>query len=371
MSPIIMAPLVVSVISGVLAAIIAIVDGIVNNYGEVKVKINGEKELTVNGGASLLTTLSETGIFVPSACGGRGSCGACKVKVLSDVGPHLPTETPLLTPEEMKENVRLSCQVKVKKDIDIWLPEELFNVKKYKTRIEKITDVTHDIKEVRFKLLEPTEVNFKAGQYMQIVIPPYDKIKEPTQRAYSISSVPSQKDSFELLIRLVPGGIATTYVHNYLKEGDTMEVIGPFGDFYLRDTDADVIGVAGGSGMAPLKSIILDMFEKGMTNRNVWYFFGARSLRDVYYIDLFKELEKKWPNLHFVVALSEPLPEDNWDGEVGLITDVLDKYFKEKMDPNTPKEGYLCGSPGMINACVNVMKNNGIPEDKIYYDKFA
>lgn len=371
MSPIFLAPLIVSTISAVLAAIIAIVDGIVNNYGEVKVNINGKKVITVKGGASLLTTLSETGIFVPSACGGRGSCGACKVKVLSDVGPHLPTETPMLSPAEIKENIRLSCQVKVKKDIEIWLPEELFNVKKYKTKIESIKDVTHDIKEVKFKLLEPKEISFRAGQYVQIIVPPYEKIKESTQRAYSISSLPSENNAFELLIRLVPGGIATTYVHNYLKEGDIMEVIGPFGDFYLRNTEADVIGVAGGSGMAPLKSIILDMFEKGITDRNVWFFFGARTLEDLYYVELFRELEKKWPKLHFVPALSEPLEEDNWKGETGFITDVLDKYIKEKMDPHTPKEGYLCGSPGMINACVKVMTDNGISEEKIYYDKFA
>jgi len=359
-------------LSAVLATMIVVVDSVVNNYGEVKIDINnGKKELKVNGGAPLLTTLSEQGIFIPSACGGRGSCGACKVKVLSDIGPILPTEAPLLDEVEMKQNIRLSCQVKVKSDIAIEIPEELFSAKIFKGVVEKTNDLTYDIKGVKIKLVEPNEIEFKSGQYMQLVIPPYEKINEYTQRAYSIASSPSQKESLEFFIRLVPGGIATTYVHNYLKENDQMELVGPFGEFYMRDTDADMICVAGGSGLAPIKSIVADMFERGITNRNVWLFFGARSLKDLYYMDFFQDMEKKWDRFHFVPALSEPQPEDNWNGETGLITNVLGKYFKEKMDQNTQKEGYLCGSPGMINACIKVMTENGISEDKIYYDKFA
>lgn len=372
MNSILTASLLIGGLSAVLSALIVIVDSIVNNYGEVTIDINsGKKNLKVNGGASLLTTLSEQGIFIPSACGGRGSCGACKVKVLSDIGPILPTEAPLLEKEEMENNVRLSCQIKVKSDISIEIPEELFSAKRYKAKVSKIQDMTYDIKEVKIDLIDPNEIDFKAGQYMQLVVPPYEKIKEYTQRAYSISSSPSQKNSVEFFIRLVPGGIATTYVHQYLKENDEIELVGPFGDFYMRDTDADMICVAGGSGLAPIKSIVSDMFERGITDRNVWLFFGARSLRDLYYLDFFQEKEKKWEKFHFVPALSEPQPDDNWKGEVGLITDVLAKYFKEKMDQDTQKEGYLCGSPGMINACVKVMTDNGIEEEKIYYDKFA
>ncbi len=362
--------LIVAGISAGLALIIALVDSVVNNYGEVEIKINGGKRtLKVKGGAPLLTTLSQTGIFVPSACGGRGSCGACKVKIVSDVGPYLPTETPYMNKEELAQNIRLSCQIKVKKDIEIELPEELFNIRRYKGIIESLKDVTYDIKELRIKLLEPNEINFKAGQYVQLVIPPYEKIKEETQRAYSISSVPSDKEHVELLIRLVPGGIATTYVHKYMKEGDFVSVVGPFGDFYMRDTNADMICVAGGSGMAPIKSIILDMLEHGITDREVWYFFGARSLRDLYYVELFREIEEKWPKFHFIPALSEPLPEDKWEGEVGLITNVLDKYLSEIINKENPKEGYLCGSPGMINACINVFDKHAIKD--VYYDKFA
>ncbi|MCX7654297.1 MAG: 2Fe-2S iron-sulfur cluster binding domain-containing protein [Fervidobacterium sp.] len=364
------APIVVSLVSGVLALVIAIVDSIVNNYGEVDIDINeGKKILKVKGGAPLLQTLGSQGIFVPSACGGRGSCGACKVKVLSDVGPHLPTEVPYMSKEEIKENIRLSCQIKLKKSIKIYLPEELFNIRKFKGILEGLKDVTYDIKELRIRLVEPNEIDFKAGQYVQLVIPPYENIKEFTQRAYSISSSPKNRNHIELLIRLVPGGIATTYVHKHMKEGDIVEVIGPFGEFYMRNTDADMIMVAGGSGMAPIKSIIFDMWERGITNRNVWYFFGARSKKDLYYVDIFKELEKKWEKFHFIPALSEPLADDNWTGETGLITSVLERYLDSVIPKDNKKEGYLCGSPGMINACVQVFSKFSIFD--VYYDKFA
>ncbi|BBE30814.1 Na(+)-translocating NADH-quinone reductase subunit F [Tepiditoga spiralis] len=360
------APIIVAVLSAILATIIVIIDGIVNNYGEVTININGKKDLKVKGGSKLLTTLSEQKIFIPSACGGRGSCGMCKVKVISDVGPILPTEAPLLSKEEISKNIRLSCQIKIKSDIKIEIPEELFSVKKYKGKIVSIKDVTHDIKEVRIEL--PEEIEFKAGQYAQLIIPPYDKIKESVQRAYSIASKPSEKNIVEFLIRLVPKGIATTYVHTKLKENQNIDLIGPFGDFYVRETNADMICVAGGSGMAPIKSIIYDMYEKNIKDRNIWYFFGARSLKDLFYLEELRKIEKELPNFHFIPALSEPSPEDNWKGEVGLITDVLNKYLKENQNH---KEGYLCGSPGMINACVNVMTKNGIKQEEIYYDNFA
>ncbi|MFP4362274.1 MAG: NADH:ubiquinone reductase (Na(+)-transporting) subunit F [Spirochaetia bacterium] len=366
------APIAIGSISAILAAIISITDKIVNNYGDVVLNINnGKKELTVKGGNPLLSSLAEQGIFVPSACGGRGSCGACKVKVNSDIGPILPTEGPYLTKEEKSENVRLSCQIKVKTDLDLEIPEELFNIQRYTGKVEKIGDVTHDIKEVLVKLEDPETISFTAGQYVQLVIPPYDKIKGSTQRAYSMSSQPSDNTHVEMLIRLVPGGIATTYVHTKMEEGQKIDLVGPFGEFHVQDTEADMICVAGGSGMAPFKSILYEMKEKGITDRTIWYFFGARSKRDLFYLDKMQELEKEWPNFHFVPALSEPQEEDQWDGATGLITDVLDDYFQTKMDKSSEKEGYLCGSPGMIDACIKVMTKNSIPEDKIYYDKFA
>lgn len=367
----IFAPLTIAAVAAVLAALIAVVDKVVNNYGDCEININdGTKKLTVKGGEPLLGLLAGEGIYLPSACGGRGSCGACKCQVTSDVGPHLPTETPYLTDEEIADLVHLSCQIKVKTDLSINIPEELFNVKQFKAKVLSIKDLTYDIKEVLFDLGEE-DIKFKAGMYIQIVVPPYGKVKGTTQRAYSMSSRPLDDHRVEVLIRLVPGGIATTYVHEHLKEGDMMDLIGPFGDFRRSETDSAMICVAGGSGMAPFKSIIHEMIDKGITNRDMWYFFGARSLKDMFYMDEMRALEKEHPWFHFVPALSEPAEEDNWTGDTGLITDVLDRYIKETIGPDTDMEGYLCGSPGMINACNNVMTNNGIPLEKIYYDKFA
>ncbi len=371
MNPILTGPLAVAGISTILALIISILDKLLNNYGQLDITINGKKTLNVRGGAPLLGTLAAEGIFVPSACGGRGSCGACKCKVLTDVGPHLPTETPYMTPDEISRNVRLACQVKVRKNLAIELPEELFSVKKFSSRVESIRDLTYDIKEVLLAL-DGQEIEFQAGQYVQLVVPPYGEVAESVQRAYSMSSRPSDRKHVELLIRLVPGGIATTWVHKYLKQGQQVEVVGAFGEFHIHDTPAAMICVAGGSGMAPFKSMLSHMNETGaFPEKEIWYFFGARSLRDMFYLDEMRELSARWPRFHFVAALSEPKPEDNWTGETGLITDVLDRYLQGEVDAGKGLEGYLCGSPGMINACINVMKKNGMGEDKIYFDKFA
>jgi len=369
---VLVAPAALSAISAALAILISLTDKVVNNYGEVAIDINGgSRGLKVNGGANMLVTLAESGIFVPSACGGRGSCGECKVKVNSDVGPHLPTEIPYLTNEQLEENVRLSCQVKLKGDVEIEIPEYLFKIEQYEGVVERIRDLTHDIKEVYFRLTDG-ELDFKAGQYGQIEVPPYGKVKEPTQRAYSMSSVPSDTNHVEFLVRLVPGGIVTTYVHEHLQEGKKMKVIAPFGDFYVRDTEAQMICVAGGSGMAPFKSIFYDFVEHGtMDKRDIWYFFGARTKKDLFYLDELNELQEKYERFHFIPALSEPEESDNWDGATGLITEVLDEYLRNTISTETEKEGYLCGSPGMLDACMAVMRERDMAEEKIYFDKFA
>jgi Na+-transporting NADH:ubiquinone oxidoreductase subunit F len=366
------APLVIGGMSAGLAALISLTDRYVNDYGDVVIDINqGSKNLDVKGGANMLVTLAENGIYIPSACGGRGSCGECKVKVNSDVGPHLPTELPYLDEKQMEQNIRLSCQIKLKANVEIDVPEYLFNIKKYSGTIERIRDVTHDIKEV-YVSLGDEEISFRAGQYGQFEAPPYDKIKERTQRAYSMSSMPSDKNHAEFLIRLVPGGIVTTYVHERLKEGDSINIVGPFGDFYVRDTEATMICVAGGSGMAPFKSIFYQGIENGLFDkRDVWYFFGARTEKDMFYLDELRELDSKYERFHFVPALSEPEPGTDWQGATGLITEVLDNYLKEKISTEVPKEGYLCGSPGMLDACMSVMHDNDMAEETIYFDKFA
>ncbi len=363
----------IGAISAVLGALISVTDRVVNNYGEVTITINsGKKDLEVKGGANMLTTLSEQEIFLPSACGGRGSCGACKVEVNSDLGPHLPTELPYLDKDEMDRNVRLACQIKVKSDVQIQIPEELFNIRRVTGSVEKITSVTHDIKEVLVRLPDDMErIPYLPGQYGQLEVPPYDKVKEKTQRAYSFSSNPSDAKHVEFLVRLVPGGIVTTYVHQHMKEGQKINVLMPMGDFHVRHTNAQMICVAGGSGMAPFKSIFNAMVEDGsIETREVWYFFGARAVRDLFYVDWLNELDARYEKFHFVAALSEPAPDDNWEGETGLITEVLDRYIKEVV-PQGEKEGYLCGSPGMLDACMAVMGQNNMDSERIFFDKFA
>ncbi|MFP4489859.1 MAG: NADH:ubiquinone reductase (Na(+)-transporting) subunit F [Spirochaetaceae bacterium] len=353
-------------ISAFLAILMVIADATIGDYGEVKITINGEKEFTVKGGKPLLGTLSEQEIFIPSACGGRGSCGLCKVTVLEGAGQYLPTELPWITDEEREQNVRLSCQLKVKNDFKIEIPEELFNVKEFRATVESMRDLTHDIKEVRLKLNDPPEIEITAGQFVQIQIPEYELTDEQVYRAYSVAGLPSDSNHIELEIRLVPNGIATTYVHKYLKEGDELIFNGPYGDFFLRDSEREIVCIAGGSGMAPIKSILLDMVEKGI-DRRVRYFFGARTKKDLFLMDEMRELEKKLPNFQFIPALSQPEEEDNWDGEIGLITDVLDKH----LESGENMEAYLCGSPGMIDACVKVLTTNGVPDELIYFDKFG
>lgn len=358
--------LIITLIAVVLALLMVIADATVGNYGVVKITINDKKELEVLGGQPLLKALNNEGVFIPSACGGRGSCGLCKVQVLEGGGNYLPTELPWISEEERSDNIRLSCQFKVKNDVAIKIPEELFSVRQFTTTVESIRDLTHDIKEVRLKLEDPPEIEMKAGQFIQFQVPEYELTDEPVYRAYSMASVPSDTNHIELEIRLIPNGICTTYVHKHLKEGDTVMVNGPYGEFFLRDTDRDIICIAGGSGMAPLKSILLDMAEHE-SPRTARYFFGARTGKDLFLLDEMKELEERMKDFKFIPALSEPQPEDNWTGETGLITDVV----KRMAENASEAEAYLCGSPGMIDACVKVLKELGMPEERIYFDKFA
>jgi Na+-transporting NADH:ubiquinone oxidoreductase subunit F len=356
----------ISALGVALAILMVLADATIANYGEVTLKINKEKELTTRGGRPLLSTLMGEGIFIPSACGGRGSCGLCKVKVARGAGQYLPTELPWIEEEERKDSVRLSCQLKVKNDMELVIPEELFNVKEFRTRVASIRDLTHDIKEVVLELLEPKEIEFKAGQFVQFMVPEYELTDEPVYRAYSMSSAPQEKGLVELEIRLVPNGICTTYVHQYLKEGEEVTVNGPYGDFHLQHTDSPLIFIAGGSGMAPIKSILLDMLARGI-DRKATFFFGAVTLKDLFLVDYMREMERKLPNFSFVPALSEPLAEERWEGETGLITDVVDRH----LGPVENLEAYLCGSPGMIDACIVVLDKKGVSQERIFYDKFA
>ena len=356
----------ISLISTLLAVIIAVADKLLNNYGDYTIDINGgSKKLTVKGGDTLLSSLASNKIFIPSACGGKATCGLCKVKVNEGVGELLPTEEPFLSPEERKDGVRISCQIKVKNNISIIIPDEFFNIREYVTTVEKITELTYDIKEFRLKIKEPGEINFKSGQYVQIRTKPYDKVTQSVSRAYSISSKPSEKNIVELIIRLVPGGICTTYMHDHIKPGDEVIISGPYGDFYIRDDADQFIFIAGGSGLAPIKSMIYDNLEKGI-DKPMTLFFGAGSKKDLYYYELFSELDKTNDKFKYIPALSMPLPEDNWEGKTGLITQVVAEYVEDEKS----KHAYLCGSPGMLDACMTVLKDKGFTQELIFFDKF-
>ncbi len=353
-------------ITSLLAVIMVIADATIANYGEVTITLNEKEALTVEGGRTLLSTLKDEEIFIPSACGGRGSCGLCKLKVLDGAGEPLPTETPWLSPEELADKIRLSCQIKVKSDLRIEVPEALFNVKQYRTEVSSLRDLTHDIKEVRLTLVEPEQIDFTAGQFIQFEVPAYELSDEPVYRAYSMSSSPAAPGEVELEVRYVPNGICTTFVHQHLAVGDSITINGPHGDFYLRDTQREIIFIAGGSGMAPIKSILHEMERTG-NPRKARYFFGARSKRDLFLVEEMRALEGVLPDFRFIPGLSEPAPDDPWEGETGLITEIVGRHT----DDASEMEAYLCGSPLMIDACVAVLKERGMPEDQIYFDKFA
>ena len=356
--------LIVSLIGAALAALLVVADKVIANYGECTVTINDDRKLTIDGGCTLLDALVTEKIFIPSACGGKATCGYCKVKVLDGAGPLLPTEEPFLSPQEQQDNVRLSCQVKVKADLQIQIPEELFNVKEFFCTVEKITQLTHDIREFRFRLNDPETISFTPGQYVQLLSPLYEKSSEEVYRAYSISSNQTEPDVLELVVRLVPGGICTTYYFDYVKEGDQIKFNGPYGDFKLSDTDAPAIMIAGGSGMAPIKCLLHQMQNEGI-NRKTHYFFGANKVNELFMLDTIKNFETTLPDFTFVPVVAQP--ETDWSGETGLVTESVARHCPDL----STCEAYLCGSPGMIDACINVLTNAGMAEEKVYYDKFS
>lgn len=366
MGPVVTAVGVLVGLGAFLALILVLAERKLVRSGPVRLRINDADPLEVAGGEPLLSVLRERKIFIPSACGGRGSCGLCKVRILEGGGPVLPTETPHLTPEEIENRVRLSCQVKVREDMAIEIPAQLLEVEEYEARVEAIEELTYDIRRVRLAFDPGVEFRFRAGQYVQIETPIYDGLGEPVYRAYSISSPPQETGAIELIIRKVPRGICTTFIHELLLVGDRLKLNGPYGEFYLRETPAEAVFIAGGSGLAPFESILADMVARGL-RKKVTLFFGAVSRRDLYDVERLEAYCDRLEGFSFVPALSKPAPEDAWTGETGLITDVVARHY-ESMEG---MEAYLCGSPGMIDACVKVLTQKGVPEDRIYYDKFA
>lgn len=366
MNEILITTIALSGISAIFALLLTLADRTVGNYGEVKLLINKDKELVVQGGSSLLSTLIDEKIFIPSACGGKGTCGYCKVQVHEGGGPVLATELPFLTDEEVKRDVRLSCQCKVKQDIEIEIPDELFNVKEYTTKVVEIEDMTSEIKRILLELPEGEEINFKPGQYVQLKAPIYDGNDEEVYRAYSIASSSADKRHIELFIGYVPNGICTTYVHKHMKEGDTADINGPYGDFcYQEDSDREIIMVAAGTGIAPILSILAHMRENNI-KRKARFYFGAKTPDDLFLLDYFKELEDTLYDFKFIPSLTRTTEEHNWTGETGRVNVTIGKYLED----GDNKEAYLCGSVAMIDSMVGALLEKGVPEELIYFDKF-
>lgn len=345
----------------VIAILLVIAERFFVTYGECKITVNKEKILTVQGGNSLLNYFAENKIFIPSACGGKATCGYCKIEVLSGGGHILPTEEVFIPKKDRLRGARLACQVKVKNDIEVLISPDLLYAQEFMVTVKEIKDLTHDIKHVVFKLEDQQTMKFKPGQYVQFKIPETDEF-----RAYSIASAPSKDNEIELIVRLISGGLCSTYIHEVLDVNDKIKLTGPFGEFYLReDSDRDIVCIGGGCGMAPIRSILLHLKEKGML-RPVMYFFGARRKKDLFYTEELRELERQYPNFKYFPALSEPKPEDQWEGETGLITQAVERHLKT----GKHTEAYLCGPPPMIDASIKVLTAKGIEEIHIYYDKF-
>jgi len=347
-----------------LAALLMIAERLLINYGVCRLDINaGEKPLDVEGGQTLLSSLYSKEIFIPSACGGKGSCGHCKITVTTGGGPVLPTETPYLNRKEIRSNVRLACQVKIREDIYVRIPTELLNVRMFASNVESTRDLTHDIKEIRLKLDEPPEISQSPGQYVQVQAPSLDG---PVFRAYSISSPVYEPHVVELVVRLVPGGIGSTYLHN-LNVGDPVAFTGPYGEFQLNeDPEVEIVCVGGGCGMAPMKNIIYTIYHR-WPRRSCWLFFGCRTTHDIFYLERFQELAEEHPDFHVVYALSDELgPDEKWEGETGFIHLSVDKH----LESGVPRQAFLCGPPPMISAVTRVLEEKGLRPEDIFYDEF-
>ena len=396
--------------------------------GPVRLVINGEKDVEVSSGDTLLTTLGNNKIFLPSACGGGGTCVQCKCQVLEGGGEILPTEEPHFTRKEISEGWRLGCQVKVKQDMKIEVPEEVFGIKKWEAKVKSNFNVASFIKE--FVIEIPEEMDYKAGGYIQIEIPECDidfsdiditshpkehpddsqkfklewdnfnlwplkmKNSEIVERAYSMASYPAEGKEIMLNVRIatppwdgkknqwmsVNPGIASSYIFSK-KPGDTVTISGPYGEFFINESEAEMLYVGGGAGMAPMRSHLYELFRTIKTGRKVTFWYGGRSKRELFYVDHFRALEKDYPNFKFYIALSEPLEEDNWkvkdsldgqgDGFVGFIHQVVIDNYLSKHDSPEDIEVYFCGPPLMNQAVEKMAEDFGVPPENVRFDDFG
>ncbi|MFC2539033.1 MAG: NADH:ubiquinone reductase (Na(+)-transporting) subunit F, partial [Lautropia mirabilis] len=371
--------------------------------GDVTIEINGERKITVPAGGKLLQTLAGQDIFLSSACGGGGSCAQCKCIVESGGGEMLPTEEAHFTRRDASEGWRLSCQTPVKQDMKIRVPEEVFGVRKWECTVESNFNVATFIKELTLRLPEGESVDFRAGGYVQLECPPHEvaykdfhiqdefradwdkfnlwrfvsRVNEPVVRAYSMANYPGEKGIVKFNIRVaspppkggdnIPPGKMSSWVFN-LKPGDKVTVYGPFGEFFAKETDNEMVFIGGGAGMAPMRSHIFDQLKRLKSKRKISFWYGARSLREAFYVEEFDQLAKDNPNFTWTLALSDPLPEDNWKGPTGFIHNVLyENYLKDHPAPEDC-EFYMCGPPVMNAAVIKMLTDLGVERDSIFLD---
>lgn len=398
-----------SIFSGIilfLVGLLLLLQNALTKKGDRFITLNGdtEKRIEVTGTPTVLTALLSNNIFLPSACGGGGSCGMCKCVIEEGGGDVLPTELAHLSRKEKKDKVRLGCQVKVKNDMSIVIPESIFSIKKYQGTVVSNRNVATFIKELVVELDEGDEMICEAGSYIQIDVPPYDiafrdfvipdrfredwdrynlwrykgKLSEPIFRAYSLANPPSETRRLMLTVRIdmpapwisdIPPGKGSTYIFN-LKPEDRVTISGPYGDFFVKKTDREMCFVGGGAGMAPMRCHIFHQFYTLKTDRKTTFWYGARSKREMFYHEDFEKIESEFPNFNFHVALSDPKPEDHWKGLTGFIHSVLyENYLKDHKDP-TEIEYYLCGPPLMIDSVLAMLDSLGVEPGMIHYDKF-
>ncbi len=378
--------------------------------GKVKIRINGEKEIEHERGCSLLQALSDEKVFVPSACGGGGSCGTCKGKVLAGGGSILPTELSHISRKMAAENYRLFCQVKVRENMEIEIPKEFFGIKKWNCTVVSNKNVATFIKELVLQLPEGEHIDFRSGGYVQLDIPachvdfssmeidaPFRadwekmglfslqmKNPEPTVRAYSMANHPAENNIVMLNVRIatppfnpktktmekVNPGVASSYIYS-LRPGDQVTVSGPYGEFFVEETQREMMFIGGGAGMAPMRSHIFHLFNDLHTNRKTTFWYGGRSLKELFYMEDFQEIERENDNFSFHVALSDPQPDDQWTGPTGFIHQViLENYLKEHAAPEDI-EYYICGPPMMLKAVLQMLDSLGVEPDMIHYDDFG
>ncbi|MEZ6130265.1 MAG: NADH:ubiquinone reductase (Na(+)-transporting) subunit F [Planctomycetaceae bacterium] len=399
----------VAIFTGVVAALVAIIvaaRGLLVSTGDVNIVINDQKTISVPAGGKLLNALADEGIFVSSACGGGGTCAQCKVNVLEGGGDILPTEKTHINKKAEREGCRLSCQVAVKQNMKIEVPHEALETKKWRCKVRSNRNVATFIKELVLELPEGEDVGFKAGGYIQIEAPPHvvdyrnfdieieyredwDKfnvwdnvstVDETVIRAYSMANYPGEKGIIMLNVRVAsppprspkgtPPGKMSSYIFN-LKPGDEVTISGPYGEFFIKQTPAEKVYIGGGAGMAPLRSHIFELFKNMGTDCKVSYWYGGRSVRELFYLDEFEELEKNNPNFKMHIALSDPLPEDNWTGLTGFIHQVLHDEYLSKHPAPEDCEYYICGPPIMLKCVQDMLSDLGVEPENIAFDDFG